>query len=115
MGKLRFKIVDGENVSFSEWVDEAIQHAGPQSTAAQVVAQLRKDHPNAALSIEREVVPPIQRPAMVRFKVDVGDNTFYFTRAVPESEANELRAKIDTDEELAKFKKKTVTREVVNG
>jgi hypothetical protein len=119
MGKLRFKIVEDGNLSFTEWVDESIQHAGPQSTAAQAIARLREEHPNAAISIERDVKPTVERPALIRFRIDVVDkannNATFYSKAVPEADAETLREQVESDDVLKPFKKKTLTKESVNG
>lgn len=119
MGRLRFRIQNRDTTSFSEWVNETIQHAGPQSTAAQIMTQLRREHPNAAISIERDVKPAIERAVMVRFKIDVtdkdGNGATLYSKSVPESESDELREQVESDGILKQFEKKTFTREVVNG
>ena len=115
MNKLRFKVVEGDTITLSKWLDEQVTNGGPQSTAAQAMAQLRKEHPHATISIERDTVIRPTKPTMIRFKIDVGESTFYYSKSVPESEEAALREQVENDEVLKKFKKKTLTREVVNG
>lgn len=119
MNKLRFKIVEGDTITLSPWLDEQVTNGGPHSTAAQTMAQLRKEHPHAAISIERDTVIRPARQATVRFKIDVSDEkgntaTFY-SKSVPESEAETLRAEVESDGILNPFVKKVLTKEIFGG
>ena len=114
MSKLRFRIAEGDTITLSPWVAEQVGH-GAAATATTELAKLRQQHPHAAISIERDRVIPITKPVMVRFKIDVGEDIFYYSKSVPESEEASLREQIENDEVLKEFKKKTLTKEVTNG
>lgn len=59
MSQFRFKIVDGDNTSFSDWTDEHHHLVGNQSGPAQAIGDIRKAYPTAKISIERDTVPPM--------------------------------------------------------
>jgi hypothetical protein len=57
--KFRFKITDGESISFSDWVDEPQHLTGSNAMPAQAINDLRKAFPTAKFAIERDTVPPM--------------------------------------------------------
>ena len=87
---IRFKILDGKSTYLTSWQEEAVTHgAGPQ-TAVVEMTRLRQQYPAAKISIERNtVIPKPETPAQVRFKIQVGQSTYY-SRVADESESEAL-------------------------
>lgn len=80
---IRFKIVNGDDILLTPWAEEPVRHgAGPQ-TAVVAMTELRQQHPDAAISIERTTVIPKPDANQVRFKIQVGQATYY-SRVVSE-------------------------------
>lgn len=91
---IRFHIQTGDSTVATEWQDEPVRHGvGPQ-TAVVAMTGLRQQHPDAAISIERTTVIPKPDANQVRFKVQVGQLTYY-SRVVSEgSEAEALLSEL---------------------
>lgn len=75
---IRFQIKNPESEPFlTEWVDEITGDLSVQ-TAAQKVAELRREHPDGEISIERSPIIPQKKQTFVRFKIqDKSDRTLY--------------------------------------
>ena len=65
---IRFRIDNGDTPILTEWVDEMLGDLH-QQTAAQRVAELRRDYPTSAISVERSSVIPRKKQKVVRFRV----------------------------------------------
>ena len=91
---IRFKITEGENVTLSPWADEPIKHGANPPSAVTMMAELRQQHPNAAISIERTTVIPKPENNQVRFKIVLPNNETRWSRVVNEDEAEKLEAEL---------------------
>ncbi len=89
---IRFRIDDGEQSTLTEWVDEVLGDPAVQ-TAAMRVAELRRDYPTAAISLERSSIIPRKKVAVVRFKIVDGEATLY-TIPFPIAERDEQLARL---------------------
>lgn len=78
----------------TDWEEESVQHGVGGLTAVTRVTQFRKDYPDAAITIERrgDSRVPNQSP-MVRFKIRVGETTYYSV-PVPEDRKEQARAEL---------------------
>lgn len=60
--KFRFRIVNGDNETFSEWTDDnSTQVAGTKEPPSPVkaVSELRRLYPDASFSLEQEETPEV--------------------------------------------------------
>lgn len=76
---IRFHITNpnAEPSVVTEWHEEVLGDLGRQ-TAAQQVARLREEYPDAEISVERSTVIPRKKQQMVRFRIaQKGDRTMY--------------------------------------
>jgi hypothetical protein len=74
---IRFHIAGMEQPT--EWAEEVIRHGVGELTAVKIMSQLRADHPNAAIRIERRGDVKIQKPKLFRYKIFVKSGTAQVT------------------------------------
>lgn len=90
---IRFYIKDSDTTITTDWQEEPVTHGvGPQ-TAVVEITRLRQQYPNARISIERNTVIPTPDRTQVRFRIQVGQATYY-SRVVSESESEALEAEL---------------------
>ena len=87
MNRFRFHILGH---GFTEWEDERVKHGiGAPHTAPERLSQLRREHPNAAISIEREGDNrDPNRIVQFRFQIKTADEIRY-SRPIAEHEKEE--------------------------
>lgn len=91
---IRFHVKTKDATITTEWQDEPITHgAGPQ-TAVVAMTELRREHPDAAISIERTTVIPKPEQNQARFKIRLPNNETRYSKVVNESEADKLLAEL---------------------
>lgn len=66
---IRFKIVEGNRETLTDWVEEPVKHGAGPLTAVVAISELRQQYPNAAISIERTTVIP--KPSQQMFRYDI--------------------------------------------
>lgn len=88
---IRFQIKNPDRKPFvTEWHEEVLGDLIRQ-TAAQQVARLREEYPDAEISVERSTVIPRKKQQMVRFKISQkGDRTMYSIAIPAEHKEPEL-------------------------
>jgi|ERR1041384_3172683 hypothetical protein len=80
---IRFQITNPESEPFqTEWADEVLGDLSKQ-TAAQKVAELRRDYPKAAISVERSSIIPRKKQQVVRFKIKEKEDYTYYSAVFP--------------------------------
>lgn len=91
---IRFQIKNPDaEPFFTEWADEVLGDLSKQTAALQV-ADLRREHPNAEISIERSSVIPRKKQKVVRFKIQAKDDFTYYSVVFPIEQKDEQLAKI---------------------
>lgn len=74
---IRFQVKNPDSTFFTEWSEETLGDLSTQ-TAAKQVAELRREHPLAEISVERSSVIPRRKQTVVRFVIkELGDQTYY--------------------------------------
>jgi len=81
MIRFRIKNQDSEPI-LTEWVEETLGDLSKQ-TAAQRVTELRRDHPESEISVERSSVIPRKKQKLVRFKIQDKGNQLYYSAVFP--------------------------------
>jgi len=76
LSQIRFHVV---GVKSTEWVGESIRHGVGELTAVKIMNQLRADHPDGAIRIERRGDVKIQKPKLFRYKIFVKSGTAQVT------------------------------------
>lgn len=80
---IRFQIKNPNAEPFhTEWVEEVLGDLSSQ-TAAKQVAELRREYPDAEISVKRSSVIPRKKQQVVRFKIQEKDNFTYYSDAFP--------------------------------
>lgn len=60
----------------TDWEEETLGDLSTQ-TAAKRVAELRREHPDAVITLERSSVIPRKKQRVVRFKIKQKDDLYY--------------------------------------
>ena len=103
---IRFHIMLGDELHLSNWEDESVQH-GPTATAVVRVSELRRQFgPQAAITVERDVVPPRQPQSWTRFSLTYSDGRVMLTNPVPSADADRLGAQLAVDYPKATLSRK---------
>lgn len=60
----RFKVIDGDAATFTEWVDEPNDVAGSNAQRVAIVSRIRAAQPDSAIVTERVQAIPLNVPTL---------------------------------------------------
>lgn len=92
---IRFRItkLEGDPV-VTDWTEEILGDLSVQ-TAAKYVADLRREHPDGVITVERSSVIPRKKQVVVRFKIQEKDD-LYYSAVFPIEQKDEQLVKVQT-------------------
>lgn len=102
---IRFHVKTDDEVLSTSWQEEVLGDLSRQ-TAAQKVSELRREHPEGIISVERSSVIPRKKSQVVRFKIQYRNNDTYYSAVFPIEQKDIKLAEIQK-----KHPKATITSE----